>query len=158
MNLNKVFIIGNLTADPETRHTQSGQMVCNFTVATNRIYKDKSNQKQQQTEFHNVVAWGRLAEIVSNYLKKGNMAMVEGRLATRSWEDKNGNKRYTTEIIAEGLQMGPKGAGSSSGFSPGGNSKFQNKFENNSAMSEEKEEIPIIQEGEEEIDLSDIPL
>lgn len=152
MNLNKVFIIGNLTSDPETRHTQSGQMVCNFTIATNRTWKGQNGQKQQQAEFHNIVAWGRLAEIISNYLKKGSLALIEGRLATRSWEDKNGNKRYTTEIIAEGLQMGPKGGGSSSGsFSPG-------KSQSQEFSQEKEEEIPVIEEGEEEIDLSDIPL
>lgn len=156
MNLNKVFIVGNLTADPETRHTQSGQMVCNFSIATNRVWKGQNGDKQTQTEFHNIVAWGRLAEIVSNYLKKGNMALVEGRLATRSWEDKNGTKRYTTEIIAEGLQMGPKGAGganSSSSFS-----KPSTPFSKPQNQEEKEEEIPVIQEGEEEIDLSDIPL
>jgi single-strand DNA-binding protein len=156
MNLNKVFIIGNLTADPEVRHTQSGQMVCNLTIATNRTWKGQSGDKQVQTEFHNIVAWGRLAEIISNYLKKGSMALVEGRLATRSWEDKNGNKRYTTEIIAEGLQMGPKnagGTGATSSFS-----KPSTPFSKPVKSEEKEEEIPIIQEGEEEIDLSDIPL
>ena len=156
MNLNKVFIIGNLTGDPEVRHTQSGQMVCNFSIATNRTWKGQNNQKQTQTEFHNIVAWGRLAEIISNYLKKGNMALIEGRLATRSWEDQNGNKRYTTEIIAEGLQLGPKGAGvsgSTSNFS-----KSSSPFAKQEDHVEKEEEIPVIQEGEEEIDLSDIPL
>jgi len=151
MNLNKVFIIGNLTSDPETRHTQSGQMVCNFTIATNRTWKGQNGQKQQQAEFHNIVAWGRLAEIISNYLKKGNLALIEGRLATRSWEDKNGNKRYTTEIIAEGLQMGPKGASNPGASSPG-------KPQAQDFSQEKEEEIPVIEEGEEEIDLSDIPL
>ena len=151
MNLNKVFIICNLTSVPETRHTQSGQMVCNFTIATNRTWKGQNGQKQQQAEFHNIVAWGRLAEIVSNYLKKGNMALIEGRLATRSWEDKNGNKRYTTEIIAEGLQMGPRSASNPSAFSQG-------KPQAQDFSQEKEEEIPVIEEGEEEIDLSDIPL
>ncbi len=145
MNLNKVQIIGNLTQDPEVRHTQSGQMVCNFTVATNRIWKDQQGQKQQQAEFHNVVAWGKLAEVVSNYLKKGGLAYVEGRLQTRSWEGKDGAKRYTTEIIAASLQLGPRSGGAPTQASTP-------TQENN------KEEIPVIQEGEEEIDLSDIPL
>ena len=157
MNLNKVFIIGNLTGDPEVRHTQSGQMVCNFSIATNRTWKGQNGQKQTQTEFHNIVAWGRLAEIISNYLKKGNMALIEGRLATRSWEDKNGNKRYTTEIIAEGLQLGPKGAQGSNSGSSSGYSK-PSPFAKQETHEEKEEEIPVIQEGEEEIDLSDIPL
>lgn len=143
MNLNKAQIIGNLTQDPEVRHTQSGQMVCNFTVATNRFYKDQQGQRQQQAEFHNVVAWGKLAEVVSNYVKKGSIIYVEGRLQTRSWEGKDGTKRYTTEIIAEALQLGPRPTG-------GNDTPSQN--------NSKEEEIPVIQEGEEEIDLSDIPL
>ncbi len=147
MNLNKAQVIGNLTQDPEVRHTQSGQMVCNFTVATNRIWKDQQGQKQQQAEFHNIVAWGKLAEVVSNYLKKGSLAYVEGRLQTRSWEGKDGGKKYTTEIIASSLQLGPR-----TGGVPASTPASTPVQENN------KEDIPVIQEGEEEIDLSDIPL
>lgn len=112
MNLNKVIIIGNLCADPELRNTPSGQPVCNFRIATNRIWTDRqTNEKQQKTEFHSVVAWRRLAEIVSQFLRKGSLLLVEGRLETRSWDDASGNKRYRTEIIAENIQMGPKGTG-----------------------------------------------
>jgi single-strand DNA-binding protein len=111
MNLNKVFIIGRLTADLQLRATAGGQPVVNFSVATNRVWIDKSGQKQESTEFHNVVAWGRQAEIVSKFLSKGSLIFVEGRLQTRSWDDKQGQKRKVTEIIAERIQLGPKPAG-----------------------------------------------
>jgi len=138
MNLNKVFIIGNLTADPILKNTPSGQPVCNFSIATNRIWNDKNTgQQQQKTEYHNIVAWRRLAEIASQFLKKGGLVFIEGRMETRSWDDQTGNKRYRTEIIAEKMQLGPKGgaAKSSSG------SSYQE-----SAIT--KEEIPVIEENE----------
>src|SRR3990167_3262888 len=110
MNLNKVMILGNLTRDPELRQTPSGQSVCTVGVATNRIWNDPAGQKQQATEFHNVVLWGRLAEITNQYLKKGRLVLVEGRLQTRSWDDKQtGQKKYKTEIVAETIQFGPQG-------------------------------------------------
>lgn len=110
MNLNKVFILGNLTRDPELRSTPSGQEVATFGVATNRVWTDKSGQKQTEVEYHNVVVFGRLAQIASQYLSKGRLILVEGRIKTRSWEDQNGQKRTRTEIIAENFQMGPRGA------------------------------------------------
>ncbi len=108
MNLNKAFIFGNLTRDPELRQTTSGQAVCGFGVATNRFYTDSSGQKQKQTEFHNVVAFGRNAEIVNQYLRKGSSVLVEGRIQTRNWQDQQGNKHWKTEIIAERIQLGPR--------------------------------------------------
>lgn len=111
MNLNKAFILGNLTRDPELRQTPSGQAVCSFGVATNRFYKDGTGQKQKQAEFHQVVSWGRQAEIVSQYLKKGSSVLVEGRLQTRSWVDQQGSKHWRTEIIAQNIQLPPKGMG-----------------------------------------------
>jgi|SRR3989344_974304 len=108
MNLNKIFLIGNLTQDPEMRSTQTGQSVTTLNMATNRAWTDKSGQKQAAAEFHRVVAWGRLGEIASQYLKKGSLVMIEGRIQTRSWTDQNNNKRYTTEVVAEGLQLGPR--------------------------------------------------
>ena len=111
MNLNKVFIIGRLTQEPEARSTQSGQSVTTLRLATNRVWNNQgTGQKQEATEYHTVVAWGRLAEIASQYLKRGGLVMIEGRLQTRSWVDKSNNKRYTTEIVAEGLQLGPRSA------------------------------------------------
>jgi single-strand DNA-binding protein len=106
MNLNKAQIIGNLTRDPEVRTTTTGQNVASFGVATTRRWKDRQNGEQkEQTEFHNVVAWGRLAEIAQQYLHKGSKVYIEGRLQTRSWEDQSGNKRSRTEIITENLIM-----------------------------------------------------
>src|SRR3989338_8905195 len=110
MNLNKIFLIGNLTQDPEMRSTQTGQTVTTLNMATNRAWTDKNGEKQTAAEFHRVVAWGRLGEIANQYLKKGGLLMIEGRIQTRSWTDQTNNKRYTTEIVAESLQLGPRTA------------------------------------------------
>lgn len=136
MNLNKVFIIGRLTQDPEVRSTQSGQSVATVRMATNRVWTDKSGQKQEGTEFHTVVAWGRLGEIAGQYLKKGGLAMFEGRLQTRSWVDQNNNKRYTTEIVAESLQLGPRTTGN---VPTGGTGGYQPK----PSVSDVKKPSPI---------------
>ncbi len=111
MNFNRIIILGNLTRDPESRILPSGQPVVNFGVATNRIYTDKNGAKQQTAEFHNVVAFGKLADICSRYLNKGKMVLIEGRIQTRSWQGQDGVKRYRTEIIAENMQLGPRGVG-----------------------------------------------
>lgn len=105
MNLNKAMIIGNLTRDPETRTTPQGINVTSFSVATNLIWTDVSGQKQEKAEFHNVVAWRKLAEICAQYLKKGGKVYIEGRLQTRDWEGQDGVRRYRTEIIAENMIM-----------------------------------------------------
>ncbi|MBI4132239.1 MAG: single-stranded DNA-binding protein [Candidatus Sungbacteria bacterium] len=118
MNYNKAFILGNVTRDPEFRTTPSGQNVCSFGVATNRVWRDQAGQQQRSAEFHNVVAWGRLAEIANQYLKKGSLVFIEGRIQTRSWQDQNGQKRWRTEIIAENMQLGPRGAGTAAAASP----------------------------------------
>ncbi len=101
MNLNKVFLVGRLTKDPQTKSLPSGQQVANFGLATDRFYFDKNKQKQQQTEFHNIVMFGKLAEIASQYLIKGSLVLIEGRLQTRSWQDSAGTKRSTTENVNE---------------------------------------------------------
>lgn len=112
MSVNKVILVGNLGRDPEMRHTQGGQSVANFTLATTERWKDRDGQQQESTEWHRVVAWGRLAEICTEYLSKGRQVYIEGRIQTRDWEDKEGNKRYTTEIIANNMQMlGRRGEG-----------------------------------------------
>ncbi|MCD6450848.1 MAG: single-stranded DNA-binding protein [Acidobacteria bacterium] len=98
--LNRVFLIGRLGRDPELRSTPTGQQVANFTLATDEVWLDKNNQWQQRTEWHRIVAWGRLAEFSHQYLAKGKLVFVEGRLQSRSWEDREGNKRTTTEIRA----------------------------------------------------------
>ncbi len=105
-SLNKAMVIGNLTRDPELRQTGSGQPVCSFGVATNRSWTNKATgEKQESAEFHNIVAWGRLAEICNQYLKKGNKVYIEGRLQTRDWEGQDGVKRYRTEIVTENMVM-----------------------------------------------------
>ncbi len=104
-SVNKVILVGNLGKDPELKHTGSGTAVTTMTVATNERYKDKNGEWQDRTEWHNVVLWQRLAEIAAEYLKKGRSVYVEGRLQTRSWEDKQGQKRYTTEIVASDLVL-----------------------------------------------------
>ncbi len=108
MYLNKVLIIGNLTRDPELKSLPSGVQVTNFSLATNRVWKDRDGQKQEDTEYHNIVVFGRQAETTAQYLKKGSSALVEGRLQTRSWES-DGQKKYRTEIIAERVQFGLRG-------------------------------------------------
>jgi len=108
MNLNKVFIIGNLTRDPELRTLPSGSSVSNFGVATNRIWINSAGEKQQEVQFHNVVIFGKQAETASQYLKKGSMIFIEGRIQTRTWQNQEGVKQYRTEIIAERMQFGPK--------------------------------------------------
>ncbi len=146
MNLNKAFVLGNLTSDPIIRALPSGQSVANFGVATNRFYYDKDRQKQERTEFHNIVAFGRNAEIVQQYLKKGSMVLIEGRIQTRNWQDpSSGNKRYKTEIVTERLQLGPRTASfqtTPSEFSASGQSQVQKETL--------QEDIPIIEEGKEE--------
>jgi single-strand DNA-binding protein len=107
MNLNKVFILGNLTRDPELKSIPSGTHVATFSLATNRVWKDQNGSKQEATEYHNVVVFGRTAELCAQYLKKGRSALVEGRLQTRSWES-DGQKKYRTEIVADRVQFGPR--------------------------------------------------
>lgn len=119
-SLNKATIIGNLTRDPELRQTQGGQSVCSFGVATNRTWRDASGEKQEQVEYHNMVAWGKLAEICSQYLNKGKKVYIDGRLQTRDWEGQDGVKRHRTEIIIENMIMldragAPAGGGQSYG-------------------------------------------
>lgn len=159
MNLNRVIIAGRLTADPQLRSTTSGQSVGTFGVATSRTWTDKSNQKQESTEFHNIVVWGRQAELCAQYLKKGALVLIEGRLQTRAWDDQQGNKRKTTEIVAEAVQFGPRqdsGGGSWSGSKPaaaaasGGATAAAQPFG-------DPNDIPIINLDEDENMTSEIP-
>jgi single-strand DNA-binding protein len=105
MSLNRVQLIGNLTRDPEVKQIPGGQMVASFSIATNQVWTDASGQKQQKVEYHNLVAWRKLAEICASYLKKGSKVFVEGRLQTRSWEGEDGVKRYRTEIVVDNMIM-----------------------------------------------------
>ena len=178
MNLNKVIIAGRVVADPEVRMTGSGTVVANIRMATNR-YFTKDGQRPEETEFHNIVAWGRTAEVVRDYLKKGQLALIEGRLQTRSWEGKDGQKRWTTEIVTERLQLGPKSAGGDSSANsptetsgqasapaakPKSSPRETDKLQKSSEGGEE--DIPVIDEdtvmdfGDEEqkkVDPKDIP-
>jgi len=155
MNLNKVFILGNVTRDPETRSLPSGQSVTNFGVATNRFYTDNSGEKQQEAEFHNIVAFGKLADITSRYLKKGSLVLVEGRLRTRSWQDASNVSRYRTEIIAQNIQLQPKSWGVSESAPETRGKKQQSIKEEDIPVIEENEGPDI--ENEDEIDVKDIP-
>jgi len=108
MYINKAIIYGNLTRDPELKSLPSGTVVVNFSVATNRTWRDKSGQKQEDVEYHNVVAFGRTAETVNQYMKKGSGIYVEGRIQTRSWNAADGTKKYRTEVVADRVQFGPR--------------------------------------------------
>ena len=178
MNLNKVFLIGRLAADPESRMTPSGQMVTTIRIATNRVWNNRSTgEKQEQVEFHTIVAWRNLAEIISKYLRKGQMAFFEGRLQTRSWQGQDGIKRYRTEIVAENMQLGPKAMGTGS-YQPNNTAELNPVKSADGGATErqfnrvKEEDIPVIDENapvssdpiiaddeieEKEIDLKDIP-
>jgi len=145
MNLNKVFLIGNIATDPEITTTQSGRKVCNLSLATNRFWNTKEGEKKQETQFHRIILWERLAEIVGQYTHKGSILLVEGRIQNRTWEDKQGNKRYTTEIFAESIQLGPRTANNTSSPS----------MEKPKQEIKKEEELPVI--DQDEIDIKDIP-
>src|SRR3989338_7459814 len=154
MYLNKAILIGNLTRDPELRSLPSGVKVCSFSLATNRVWKDKNGARQESADYHNVVVFGRQAETVAQYMKKGSSILVEGRLQTRSWDDKNsGEKKYRTEIVADRTQFGPKGSGmgassGASGVSSGASS---------GKASSGPDEVDSIEYPEEDISPEDIP-
>ena len=116
MDLNRATLIGNVTRDPEARTTPTGQTVCNFGVATNQAWTDAQGQKQQRAEFHNIVAWGKLADICKQYLNKGKKIYIEGRLQTREWEAQDGQKKRTTEIVADNMIMLDRGGAGGSSF------------------------------------------
>src|SRR3989338_5734692 len=106
MNLNKVFLIGNLTRDPELKALPSGTSVANFAIATNRVWKNDKGEKQEDAQFHNIVCFGKQAEVIKQYMVKGSMILIEGRIQTRSWDGPDGAKKYMTEIVAENFQFG----------------------------------------------------
>jgi len=148
MYLNKAILIGNLTRDPELRSLPSGVKVCSFSIATNRVWKDKNGVRQESADYHNVVVFGRQAETVAQYMKKGSSILVEGRMQTRSWDDKNtGEKKYRTEVVADRTQFGPKSSSGGSGTSS------TPKNENNKGGGE----VDTIEYPEEDINPEDIP-
>jgi len=144
MNFNKAFVLGNVTRDPEVRSLPSGQQVTSFSIATNRFYTSGAGEKKQEVEFHNVVCFGKLADISSRYLNKGSLVLIEGRIKTRNWMNSQGVKQYRTEIIAESMQLGPKGAGSSGGS---GDTNYKKSFSQPEPDQPKSEEIPIIEEN-----------
>lgn len=149
MYLNKAILIGNLTRDPELKSLPSGIKVCTFSLATNRVWKDKSGMRQESADYHNVVVFGRSAETVAQYMKKGSSILVEGRMQTRSWDDKtSGEKKYRTEIIADRTQFGPRGGAPTGGSAPVGQS---------APGKENREDMDSIEYPEEDINPEDIP-
>lgn len=151
MYLNKAIVIGNLVRDPEIRALPGGTKVCSFSLATNRVWKDKNGAKQEAADYHNVVVFGRQAETVAQYMKKGNSILVEGRMQTRSWDDKtSGEKKYRTEIIADRTQFGPKGGAAPSGGTAG--NSFTPKEQDSGANDDGGIDYP-----EEDINPEDIP-
>lgn len=161
MNLNKVQLIGRLTRDPEIRTTPSGQTVATVSIATNRTWMDKAGQKQEKSEFHNIVIWGRLAEIAGQYLTKGQEAYFEGRLETRTYTGKDGVERRTTEVIAENMQMGLRAQGSSAPrqAAPMGMGAMATAAPAATRPQPVAEEIPTINldEEQDEVRLEDVP-
>ena len=151
MYLNKALIYGNLTRDPELRSLPSGTSVVNFALATNRVWKDSDGNKQEAVEFHNIVVFGKQAELVSQYLRKGSSALIEGRIQTRSWEGKDGEKKYRTEIVADRVQFGPRSSGG------GGNTTPSQPSPKTATDKEKKEELATIEYPEEDINPEDIP-
>ncbi|MEI8360573.1 MAG: single-stranded DNA-binding protein [bacterium] len=157
MNLNKAMVIGNLTRDPEVRTTPNGKSVASFSVATSATWVDQSGQKQEKAEFHNIVAWGKLSDIVGQYVKKGSKVYVEGRLQTREWSGQDNIKRYRTEIIAENLIM----LGSASGNQGGAFTRPSTNNSNDYSQGASSHTEPVIDFGngpdEEEIKVENIP-
>lgn len=151
MDLNKVMIIGNVTRDPESRTTPQGTNVTSFSVATNLIWTDQQGNRQEKAEFHNVVAWRKLAEICTQYLKKGSKVYIEGRLQTRSWDDPNGVKKYRTEIVAENMIMLDR-VGASNSNQKENNNDFSQPDTNNNYSQTAADEVV-----EEEINVDEIP-
>ena len=124
MSVNKVILVGRLGRDPETRYTGSGQAVANFSVATDESYKDRNGERQKRTEWHKIVVWGKQAEIAQQYLKKGSLIFIEGRIQSREWQDKEGQKRTSFEIVANNFRMlGGRGDTAAAGAGAGGGSR-----------------------------------
>ena len=157
VNINKVFIAGRLTRDPEARTMPSGKIVVNLGVATNRFWTSQSGEKQKETEFHNVVLFGRNAEVAKQYLTKGGILFVEGRIQTRNWQAQDGTKRYKTEVIANNIQLGPRSYSSSGGQHSEQGNFNQNGNNQPSSPVPPQNELETIEYPEEDINPEDIP-
>lgn len=157
MYLNKAFILGNLTRDPEKRSLPSGAAVASFSIATTRIYKDKNGVKQEDTQYHNIVAFGPQAETIAQYMKKGSSILIEGRMQTRSWDAPDGTKKYRTEVVVDSFQFGPKRdiAGSAGGVYE--LSGVASSAPATKSPAGQPSELETIQYPEEEINPDDIP-
>lgn len=157
MNVNKVILVGRLTRDPEIRSTPSGQSVATIGMATNNYWTDKSGQRQERTEFHTVVLWGKLAEIAGQYLTKGQECYVEGRLQTRSYTGKDGVERKAVEIVGETMQLGSR-AGQGGGMNSTPRPAAPRATESAPKQAPQEEEIPTINlDDEKEIKIEDVP-
>lgn len=153
MYLNKAIVYGNLTRDPELKALPTGNKVTSFSVATNRVWKDKNGAKQESVDYHNIVLYGKIAELAAQYLKKGNSVLIEGRMQTRSWDDASG-KKYRTEIIADSMQFGPRSGGTGTGGSGSSAGPSSNAKTNTPSAPEPLETIEY---PEEDINPDDIP-
>ncbi len=147
MYLNKAFLYGNLTRDPELKSLPSGTKVVNFSIATNRTWKDKNGVKQENVTYHNIVAFAKSAELIAQYLRKGSGVFIEGRIDNRSWDDKDGVKKYRSEVIVENFQFGPNSSGGGSRPASGGEKEVKSKMP----------EMDTIEYPTEEINPDDIP-
>lgn len=143
-SVNKVILIGNLGRDPELRYTKNGQAVANFSLATSDNFTNKDGQREERTEWHRIVAWGKTAELCTQYLTKGRTAYIEGQLRTREWEDKEGHKRQTTEVHAQTVQfIGPRGQGAPAGSGGGGPRVSESSSGPSSEAPPADDEIPF---------------
>ena len=147
MYLNKVYVLGNLTRDPEMKALPTGTKVTQFSLATNRVWKDQAGAKQEAVEYHNIVVFGRQAETSAEYLKKGQQVLIEGRIQTRSWDGADGKKNYRTEILAESVQFGSKGTGVSGPSAPSAQT----------AQTGSMPDMATISYGDDEVNPDDIP-
>ncbi|NTV21964.1 MAG: single-stranded DNA-binding protein [Candidatus Yonathbacteria bacterium] len=155
MYINKVFLYGNLTRQPELRVSPSGSKVCSFSIATNRRYKDQTGNWNEASEYHSLVAFGRSAELIAQYLTTGSSAFIEGRLQTRSWEGPDGKKNFRTEVVVEQVQFGPRRTGE--GQQGGGYRKDAGSAQNDSGQPMAHEELDTIEYPTEDINPDDIP-
>jgi single-strand DNA-binding protein len=153
MNLNKVMLIGNVTRDPEVKTTPQGQTVATFSIATNSTWKDAQGNKQERVEYHNIVAWRKLAEIIGQYVKKGSKMYLEGKLQTRDWQGQDGVKKYRTEVVADNMIMLDR-----AGSAPmGGAAKSTPSFPGSNDLPTIEQEAPMPTSSNDEINIEEIP-
>jgi single-strand DNA-binding protein len=157
MYLNKVFLIGNLTRDPELKALPSGSKVASLSLATNRVWKDQAGARQEATEYHNLVSFGRQAENLAQYAKKGSSLFVEGRIQTRSWDGQDGKKNYRTEVIIDNFQFGPKAGGFTASDAARPSMSTSGISDGEAPQKSAPADLDTIEYPDEEINLEDIP-